>query len=316
MNNLKKNITSMIFHLLTFIITLGLIVGIDIYKFNFDWSKITIPYLYTRMLLSAGYVLIRISISNFTYDIREVSDKTYVELMIDLQEASKRNRGSDFNDKISRFDYQNKKDTWIRLVEKDLFKHERNIPKKILIEMSSIEPESYSRKTKKWIKKKDLLEDMLTDEWIYKNLQIHDIKYPEILPSEVLYGSIEYIPNKSMLDRIPLKRIIIKSLPSTLFSLIATTILGTLVSIESESGVGLFVAIAGILVILTTNVSMGILNGLKAHKSRLMNANIRSEIMIDYKDGIYNNLPEVPKRSKLNTHVVDDIEVEETLIDE
>lgn len=307
MNNIKKNIMSMIFHIITFIITLLLIIGIDIYNFKFDWSRITWAYMSTRVLLSIGYILIKSSVSNFTYDVLEVSDMNYMEIITSIDKASKKHRGARFNDTIDRLDFSFKREAWERHMETLIFKHEMKIPKSVLIDMRENNEDNFKRKTKRYIVKLSKLEHMTTDEWIEKNLNIYKVHYPKITALEILYGEMEFTSEKTYLDRKPLSRVLMRSLPKAFISLAATTILGVLTIVQSDTGVGLAVAIGSILLILMTNVLMGISIGFRGHKSRKTNANKRSEILINYSEGVYDALPEVPKRYKpkmmINTQI-------------
>lgn len=300
MNNIRKNVMSMIFHIITFVITLLLIIGIDIYNFKFDWSLITLEYMSTRILLSIGYVLIKTSVSNFTYDVLEVSDLTYVEIITSIDKASKKHRGARFNDTIDRLDFSFKREAWDRHIETLIFKHEIRIPKSVLFDMRENEENNFKKKTKKYISKLSRLEEMSTEEWIYKNLNIYKVKYPKITALEILYGEMEFTSEKTYLDRKPLSRVLTRSMPKSIISLAATTVLGVLTIVQSDSGVGLAVAIGSILLILMTNVLMGISIGYRGHKSRKTNANKRSEILINYSEGVYDALPEVPKRYRAN----------------
>lgn len=307
MNNIRKNVMSMIFHIITFVITLLLIIGIDIYNFKFDWSLITLEYMSTRILLSIGYMLIKTSVSNFTYDVLEVSDLTYIEIITSIDKASKKHRGARFNDTIDRLDFSFKREAWDRHIETLIFKHEIRIPKSVLLDMRENEENNFKKKTKKYISKLSRLEEMSTEEWIYKNLNIYKVKYPKITALEILYGEMEFTSEKTYLDRKPLSRVLTRSMPKSIISLAATTILGVLTIVQSDSGIGLAVAIGSILLILMTNVLMGISIGYRGHKSRKTNANKRSEILINYSEGVYDALPEVPQRYRpkmsIKTHI-------------
>lgn len=292
----KASAMSIVFHLLTFLITLTMIVGIDIYRFNFDFSKITGEFLMIRALISIGYLMIKVSISNITYEMRQVVDPKFGELDITLEDASKKYRGKNFNEAIYKLDYSLKKDSWFKYIESKSFRHNTKIPKKVSHELYNLHEKDYSNRTKKWVKRRSELEEMSTEEWIRQHLINQNIDYETLSPMEVLYGTIDYNPKKTYFDRKPLARIIFRSLPFMILSFTGTILLGALAETQKVDKVGLFISIMSILLVLVMNIIIGVNNGLKAHRSRMLNMNKRSEIFVDYKEGHFDKLDPVPNR--------------------
>lgn len=91
----------------------------------------------------------------------------------------------EFGHILHEMDQKNKKDTWIANVSLQLQKHQDKIPRKIEEELYI---EQQSRRTKRWIRKRDRLREQLDPEWIDENLGLIRIRYPKINRRMIVNG--------------------------------------------------------------------------------------------------------------------------------
>lgn len=106
---MKNKIISSIIYTLTYLITLGLVIGIDVWRFTLNYDDITLEFILNKSLIALLFTIISIVTTLMVYDILEVKDQEYSKLDKVLGTEAIQLMGPDFNDDIARLDWDEKK---------------------------------------------------------------------------------------------------------------------------------------------------------------------------------------------------------------
>ena len=293
---MKNKIISSIIYTLTYLTTLGLVIGIDVWRFTLNYDDITIEFILNKSLIALLFTIISIVTTLMVYDILEVKDEEYSKLDKVLSTEAIQLMGPDFNEDIARLDWDEKKRAWIRKIGVKLFNLGKKAPKKVREDLLTKHPYQYREITKKYLIKEKRLKEYLTSDWINSKLFLQKINYETIEPNEVLFGTRKNKEKKSKLIRNPLGKNIGLKIGMIIPSLISTVLVSILQRSETDNLGGLSILILGLILTLLMNTIVGISNGYKSHRMRLSNTRERFQIMTNYKAGYYKKFEEVPKR--------------------
>lgn len=293
---MKNKIISSIIYTLTYLITLGLVIGIDVWRFTLNYDDITLEFILNKSLIALLFTIISIITTLMVYDILEVKDQEYSKLDKVLGTEAIQLMGPDFNNDIARLDWDEKKKAWRRKIDVKIFNLGKKAPKKVREDLLTKHPDQYRGITKKYLLKEERLKEYLTSEWINSKLFLQKINYEAIEPNEVLFGTRKNKEKKSKLIRNPLGKNIGLKIGMIIPSLISTVIVSILQRSEADNMGGLSILILGLMLTLLMNTIVGISNGYKSHRMRLSNTRERFQIMTNYKEGYYKSFEEVPKR--------------------
>ena len=293
---MPKKIMNFVLYTITYIVTLILLVGIDVWSFKLAWDDLSIEFVLNKSLIAALFTIISIITTLMVYDLLELKDKRYTSLEETLEKEAIKLMGSHFNESIARLDWNTKKIAWRKYIDVKLFNFRARASRKVRQELMTLDPKDYSRKTLKFIDKENMYQEFLTSKWINENLYFQKINYATIEPNEVLYGTRKNTEKKSRLVRNPLTKSLGFKLAMFFPSLIATIIVSILQEDDGLSMSGLSILISGLILTLLINTLVGIKNGYKSHSFRLSNTRERYSIVVAYKEGEYDKLDPVPKR--------------------
>lgn len=293
---MKNKIISSIIYALTYIITLGLVIGIDVWRFTLNYDDITIEFILNKSLIALLFTIISIVTTLMVYDILEVKDLEYSKLDKVLSTEAIQLMGPDFNNDIARLDWDEKKRAWRRKIDVKIFNLGKKSPKKVREDLLTKHPDQYRGITKRYLLKEQRLQEYLTKEWINSKLFLQKINYEAIEPNEVLFGTRKNKEKKSKLIRNPLGKNIGLKIGMIIPSLISTVLVSILERSDVDELGGLSILILGLILTLLMNTIVGISNGYKSHRMRLSNTRERFQIMTNYKTGYYKTFEEVPKR--------------------
>lgn len=293
---MKNKIISSIIYTLTYLTTLGLVIGIDVWRFTLNYDDITIDFILNKSLIALLFTIISIVTTLMVYDILEVKDEEYSKLDKVLSTEAIQLMGPDFNNDIARLDWDEKKRAWIRKIDVKIFNLGNKAPKKVREDLLTKHPDQYLEITKKYLLKEKRLKEYLTSDWINSKLFLQKINYETIEPNEVLFGTRKNKEKKSKLIRNPLGKNIGLKIGMIIPSLISTVLVSILQRSETDNLGGLSILILGLVLTLLMNTIVGISNGYKSHRMRLSNTRERFQIMTNYKEGYYKSFEEVPKR--------------------
>lgn len=309
---MKNKVLNFILYILTYIITLFLVIGIDVWRFTLNWDDITWMFILNKSLIAILFTIISIITTLMVYDILEVKDEDYTTIDKVLKTEAIKLIGPKFNEAIFKLDWEEKKQAWRRFIDVKLFNHGLKAPNKVKEQLMTLDPSKYSRRTKRFINKENMFKEYLTLEWIDEKLYLQKINYEAIEPNEVLYGSRKNKEKKSKLVRNPLMKNIGLKISMIVPSLISTIIISILEQSGDVDYKGLSILIAGLILTLLINTLVGVRNGVTSHNLRLGNARERYSIMSNFKQGVYDKLSPVPKRKyERETEVIITEKIEE-----
>ena len=293
---MKNKLISSIIYTLTYLITLGLVIGIDVWRFTLKYEDITIDFILNKSLIALLFTIISVVTTLLVYDLLEFKDKEYSKLDNVLSIEAIQLMGPDFNDDISRLDWDEKKRAWRRKIDVKIFNLGKKAPKRVREDLLTKHPDQYRGITKRYLLKEERLKEYLTSDWINSKLFLQKINYEAIEPNEVLFGTRKNREKKSKLIRNPLGKNIGLKIGMIIPSLISTVIASILQRSEGDNLGGLSILILGLVLTLLMNTIVGISNGYKSHRMRLSNTRERFQIMTNHKTGYYKKFEEVPKR--------------------
>lgn len=293
---MKNKLISSIIYTITYLITLGLVIGIDVWRFTLNYDDITMEFILNKSLIAFLFTIISIVTTLMVYDILEVKDQEYSKLDKVLSTEAIQLMGPDFNDDIARLDWDEKKKAWRRKIDVKIFNLGKKAPKKVREDLLTKHPDQYRGITNRYLLKEQRLKEYMTTDWINSKLFLQKINYEAIEPNEVLFGTRKNKEKKSKLIRNPLGKNIGLKIGMIIPSLISTVIASILQRSDEAALGGLSILILGLILTLLMNTIVGITNGYKSHRMRLSNTRERFQIMTNHKAGYYKKFEEVPKR--------------------
>jgi hypothetical protein len=279
----QKNYSMIIFSVLIYIFILLITGMFKIFVFDTDTSVVsTWDFWIEQIITSIMYFSAYLATANLRYSIAEYKEEEYKEIEASIRKHRPKLIGSTFRTHIETLDMQSKISTWKNKVETQLSNHLRKTTKKVSIELVNKPENEWSWRTRRFARKEKMLNEYLTDEWINKNLRFRPLKYPEITVSEIINGTLRTSTSKSMLERNHLGTQIRKRFIFVFASIFASTIWAILIFREVLNPLDVIAQIIFTLAMIVINIIFGYIAAGFAHRSRIVAATERLEIIINY----------------------------------
>lgn len=299
-----KHITRFLLYALLMFIAVAIHIGVTFLIFGFDTALFyEASYWINTALIAVANVTMGVSVISTTYDTLELTEPVFLDVEGTIRTAAKDIQGNDFSSDIEKLNWSNKVEAWRAKNDVKLINLERKIPHNVSMEIETLEPDKYSNKTKRYVRKRNQLIYNLSDEFINTKLIYQKVKYPEITTNELLYGLQKPKQKGSMLNRNILSFAVLRKVVLGM-SLAAISGIASLITAGLNEEWTTFVVHTVInLLTLGVNVTISYLTGRRLHNDRLSNSVVRYGILKDYKDGHYKSLPKVPKRFSLSDKI-------------
>ena len=280
MNKNKNFIVLSIFIYLAIFISLGIL---EIFLFSTDLSKVQtaefwITNFFKSLLTFGAYFATALN----RYALLDLTEIEYNEIETSIKKHRVKLIDDSFRGYINSLNKAEKTSTWQNKISSKLTKHVSRISKRVSRDMLKNEHNNYKRYTVRYLKKEARLKEWLTTEWIDKNLRFKKIKYPEVLVSEVINGSTSTKTSRSRLTRNPLSSQIYSKVIIVFVTILLNGLLALLV-FDGTKDIGVLLAKLLLdLVMIGTNVFAGFLAANQAHKTKIVTATERLEIIFAY----------------------------------
>lgn len=299
-------------YIFLFLVSLAIYVGAGIIVFGWDWTLLyDLGFWVRSILLSIANLIIGVTVLSFVYDLLELKEKEYNEIETAIKSEAVKLVGHELTKDLAKINWHNKKQAWVSKKEVELQNHISRLKHKTAMEIELNEdPKLLSRKAKKYLRRKEQLEEQLTNEWISLWLHYQNINYEEITQTEVIYGIKVYKSKKSLLDRGILRKAIFGKLGSgLLFGILST--LGAFLVPQGYLGYTTFLIMLGInLMVVLSNIGFSIFKGFNSHGRRLNNSVMRFEILKNHRAGYYKTYEEVPLK-KFDRKLLEEVKEKE-----
>lgn len=276
------------------------LLNIVIFK-ELDWTILLSAKFWLEMVVDYTlYLTVFITTALMVYEIFGDTDAEFLKLEMSIFEMKDTLVSQPFRRDVYNHNFMKKRQVWQEIILTAIGNHERKKKDVYVLETITYpnDREKWSKANIKWHKKNDELKELITDDWINKNLMFRKfykfgkltywkkIKYPEITPNEIIYGVQSLPTNSSLLVRKPLgKRLLLKSvgvLPSMAFKIVYE-----LFQIERFlSTAELLKALAFTIIMLLIHALFGMYASRRAHMDRKSNATLRFGYAHDY---VHNN---------------------------
>ena len=284
---IKKNkntniglIVASVFLYISIIVVTGIT---QIFILNADWTIIkSVDFWIEQAVKSITYFGAYVATATIVYISLGDKEPKYNEIEDSIHKNRDKLIGKEFRAYINDLDFSNKREAWLAKYQVKLTNLNKKITRKITTEVSNLPEEEWSWKTRRYMKKERRYQEYLTDKWINENLKFAKIKYPEITVSEVINGTLKMKTSRSMLNRGHLSKQIYQKIGFVLASIFAGALWATIEFTRNDDWRNIVAQLAFTLVMLLVNTLMGSLAGGRGHLSRLVTANERYEIILDY----------------------------------
>lgn len=244
-------------------------------------------------LTSAEY-WVKTATTSFTYfiayqvtiglsaDIATNTDKLYNDTIAEIEKTALGKIDHRFNDFINEYNWRSKVQTWKELRQNDLVLWQNKLPADVLSELR-LKPEQWSKKTIKYVQKRDAIKEKMSDAWINENLPFTKLIFPFITPQEVITGEEKPISRSRIVDN----NVYSYKLGSRSITLITSVLLNAVINavffIGQPFNLSIITTIIIQLVFLAINILGGWIAGLDAFRRKRLNSAIkRREILIEY----------------------------------
>lgn len=244
-------------------------------------------------LTSAEY-WVKTATTSFTYfaayqvtiglsaDIATNTDKLYNDTIAEIEKTALGKIDHRFNDFINDYNWRSKVQTWKETCQNELIKWQNKLPADVLSELR-LKPEVWSKKTIKYVEKRDIIKEKMTNAWIDENLPFIKIIYPFITPQEVITGEEKPISRRRIVDN----NVYSYKLGTRSITLITSVLLNAIINavffIGQPFNLAIITTIIVQLVFLAINILGGWVAGLDAFRRKRLNSAIkRREILIEY----------------------------------
>jgi hypothetical protein len=281
--NKNRNTSMKLFSVLIYVTILAIVGMFKIFVFDTDISAVgTWDFWIEQSITSVMYFSAYLATANLRYSTAEFKEAEYVEIESAIRKYRPKLIGSTFRCHIELLDMNSKKATWKNKIETELSNHLKKTSKKVAIELVNKKEEEWSSSTRRFIRKEKMLNEYLTDGWINKNLRFRPLKYPEITVSEIINGTLRMSTSGSMLERNHLGNQIKRRFIFVFASIVASAIWAVLIFREVLNPLDVIAQIIFTLAMLLVNIIFGYIAAGFAHRSRIVAATERLEIIINY----------------------------------
>lgn len=211
-----------------------------------------------------------------------LKEPTYDELKVEVKQLSDMLVDADFPDFISRYNRRSKIESWKDVKTHELDKH-INKANQVILDDLRLPPSEWSKKTTRWVDKREKLKEELTPEFIEENIDYKIIKYPAVTVSEVQAGIRTIVPEGSLLKKGYVRHIVRERWTWVIGNILINAFLASIIIKEGQWGaaefLNLLIIISGFLI----NITMGFRNGEDHYEQiDLYNLNTRKMIFIEW----------------------------------
>lgn len=273
-------------YLIYSVVYLAIFASIGLLNFAIlDWNP--------EALASAEY-WVKTATTSFTYfaayqvtiglsaDIATNTDKLYNDTIAEIEKTALGKIDHRFNDFINEYNWRSKVQTWKESRQNDLIMWQNKLPAKVLSNLR-LKPEQWDKQTRRYVEKRDLIKEKMTDKWINENLPFTKFVYPFITPQEVITGEEKPISRSRIVDN----DVYSYKLGSRSITLITSVLLNAVINavffIGQPFNITIITTIIVQLVFLAINILGGWVAGLDAFRRKRLNSAIkRREILIEY----------------------------------
>lgn len=282
-------------YIVLFLVSLAIYIGAGVIVFGWDWTLLyDLGFWVRSILLATANLIIGITTVSFVFDLLELKETEYNELETAIKGEATQLLGHKLTHDVIKINWHNKRKAWVSLIEVKLENLISRLSHKVAEEIELHKEEDYSRKAKRYLRRKAKYEEQLTEEWINSYLHYQDIDYEEVTQTEIIYGIKVFKPKKSLLDRNILRKALITKLGSGLFFGVLSTLGAFIVPVDYLSYTTFYIMLGINLIALLSNMGFSIFKAYSSHDKRLNNAVIRLELLKNHKSGFYNTYEEVP----------------------
>lgn len=280
-----------------YVVLIGLtgVLNVVVFK-EFDWQSLMniefwIPIAVNNTFYFSAFLITVLLV----FDVLALKDTKYVDLEDDIYSERDVILSDEFKQHVVNRNFFEKKNVWFQFVNTWIGNLQSKLKHKVSVDLATQKNKDlWKRATKRYIKKRETLNNFKTKAWVEQNLMfrkrlgwgklgfLKHLDYPEITVNEILYGSTQFKPRKSELNRHVLRGQILQKSIGTALSIILSVVSNLLQVDRWLSTFSLIIALAIMLFSILMNVAVGVFAGFKSHKERVENASKRYGYVFDY----------------------------------